>query len=69
MQINHSLESLLSKRESTIVSPTKLWRENVAFIIEDHVFEKERLLQGAKYPAVLHDKGNISTLLYKEIIF
>lgn len=69
MQINDSLESLLSKRESTIVSPKKLWRENVAFIIEDHVFEKERLLEGVKYPAVLHDKGNISTLLYKEIIF
>lgn len=69
MQVNDSLESLLSKRESTIVSPKKLWMENVAFITEDHVFEKERLLQGVKYPAVLHDKGNISTLLYKEIIF
>lgn len=42
MQINHSLESLLSKRESTIVTPKKLWREIAAFIIEDHVFEKER---------------------------
>ena len=34
------------------------------------MFKKERLLHGAKYPVVLHDKGNviIRTLIYKKFI-